>query len=648
MKIFVLTHNPHLHLIKGFSYLFNKFWTREQEVTLLCYEHPIFKLPDNFKVISIGENDSPRYWSSDLNNFFSSIDDKFIQWTNIDSWLAAPVDFEIYDNIISLLTDDVGRFGLTTDIKKTGKNNTLTKYKTYSIIERKQDENFRISGTWSIWNREYLLNFLIEGRNPWNFEFSGSEEAKNDGYKILGTKDKYAVRMCNVVRSKIPVEDRDNKRECDFNRHLDFRLINEWRTYMNKDIVDEMVEFEILRRNEKGEVPMKAFEDWPLINDSITEKDKNKLVDFIRTDGVRFTQDKNVAEFERQWNEWLNVKHSIFVNSGASANYVMASVMKEIKGIGEVIVAPIGWVSDVASLVNLGFKPVFVDVSFENMSITYENIKKAITKKTIGIILVHCLGFNAINDDILALIKNNDLFFIEDCCEAHGTTYNGKKVGTFGDLSNFSFYFGHHITTIEGGMICTNNDDLYPLVRLFRSHGLTREIAAEHQSRYMKKYPDLNPLFTFAVPGYNVRNHELNAVLGLSQLERLDYNIKRRQENIEVWINNLDSDLFYTEFNLEGNSNFALPLILKNKDKELFERICKILEDNKVEYRIGTAGGGNQARQPYLEKYKFKARNLNNANHIHDYGLYVGNHPELKEYQIISLCEKVNKQKESM
>lgn len=386
---------------------------------------------------------------------------------------------------------------------------------------------------------------------------------------------------------------------------------------------------------------MKKFK-WPLINDSITDKDKKNLVDFIMKDGVKFTQGKNVAEFENKWSKWLDVKYSVFVNSGASANYIMASVMKEMKGIGEVIVSPLGWVSDISSLVNLGFTPVFVDISLENMSITYENIKNAITDKTVGLILVHCLGFNAMDDRILDLVKLNNLFFIEDSCESHGATHNDKKVGTFGDFSNFSFYFGHHITTIEGGMVCTNDEELYQYAKLYRSHGLTRETSKGFQQEYIERYPELNPLFTFAVPGYNVRNHEFNAILGLSQLDRLDYNIKRRKENLDLWLDNLDSNKFYVTFQTKGNSNFALPLILNPQYHNKLSEVCKILEDEEVEYRVGTAGGGNQARQPYLEKYDFEiSGNLIQTNIVHRFGLYIGNHPELEKEQIKKLCRRL-------
>ena len=390
---------------------------------------------------------------------------------------------------------------------------------------------------------------------------------------------------------------------------------------------------------------------WQLINDSITKEDKESLIDHINIDGVRFTQGNKVKEFEYEWSEWLGVKHSVFVNSGASANYIMVSIMKELKGVGEVVVPTLGWVSDVSPIVNLGLKPVFVDVSLETFSTDLEKIKSLVNKNTIGVTLVHCLGFNAITNELVDYCRENDLFLIEDCCESHGATFENKKVGTFGDVSNFSFYFGHHMTTIEGGMVCTNNDEMFQYAKMFRSHGLTRldylqndELGIKQQKKYESLYPDLNPLFTFAVPGYNVRNQELNATLGLSQIKRLDYNIDRRIDNLSIWVDSLDSEKFFTDFIQNGNSNFALPLIVLNSDKNRFIRVCDILEDNQVEYRIGTAGGGNQAKQPYLEKYDYYAGDLPNSDYIHEFALYVGNHPELETEQIIELCHKLNEE----
>ena len=381
---------------------------------------------------------------------------------------------------------------------------------------------------------------------------------------------------------------------------------------------------------------------WPLINDNITKPDKKVMSDFILNSN-RFTNGPKVKEFEDLWSNWLGVDHSIMVNSGASGNYISIAMVKELVGEGEVIVPPIGWVSDVSSVVQLGMTPVFVDVDMINFNITAENIKNTITPKTKAIVLVHTLGFNALTDEIVKIAKENNLILIEDCCEAHGAKFGDKRVGSIGDISLFSFYFGHHITTIEGGMICVNNPKLHDLAKLFRSHGMTREASPELQDHYKLTNPDLNPLFTFAVAGFNMRSSELNAVLGIEQMKRIDHNIERRRENLDIWLKNLNSSKFISSFKTWGNSSFALPLIMQSAIRHKLDNVCKILEDEKVEYRVGTAGGGNQARQPYLKKFPYRVvGTLSQADYIHDYALYIGNHTDLNEEQIIDLCKKLN------
>ena len=387
---------------------------------------------------------------------------------------------------------------------------------------------------------------------------------------------------------------------------------------------------------------------WPLINDNVSQKDREVLSDFILSN-QRLTNGLKVREFEDMWSKWLGTKHSVMVNSGASGNFLSIALVKELYGIGEVIVPPLGWVSDISSVVQLGMTPVFVDISMDNLSITAENIEKAITPQTKAIVLVHCLGFNAINEKILEISKKHNLVLIEDCCEAHGATFKGQKVGSFGDISIFSFYFGHHITTIEGGMVCVNDDNANDIIRLFRSHGMTREGSQELQDNFVRNYPELNPLFTFAVAGFNVRSTEINAVLGIEQMNRIDLNVDKRRYNFKVWLDNLDKNKFYTEFDVEGNSNFALPLIMKKGYEDRFDinddfsGVRYILDLSGVEYRLGTAGGGNQALQPYLKKYEYRIEgDLTNVNYVHSNSLYIGNHTDLNDEQIINLCKMLN------
>jgi len=385
---------------------------------------------------------------------------------------------------------------------------------------------------------------------------------------------------------------------------------------------------------------------WKLMENIIDKDDINSLIHFLQNSD-RFTNGPNVVQFEEEWSNWLGVNRSVMVNSGASANFTSIAIVKELFGIGEVIVPSLGWSSDVSSIVQLGMTPVFVDIDPNTLGLNPTSLKNAISDQTKAVVIVHALGFNAITEEVKNILTDRKIFVIEDCCESHGALLDidkNIKIGTFGNLSLFSFYFGHHITTIEGGMVCTKDEKLYQLAKMFRSHGMTREASTDIKSEFEKNYPDLNPLFTFALAGFNFRSTEINAVLGLSQIKKLDLNIAKRTENLKTWLDNLDGNFFQTSFNDVGSSNFALPLILKDKNKNLFKKICYQLNSMNVEYRLGTAGGGNLSRQPFLKKYEHKITdNQNTVNHVHEFGLYVGNGSHVGSKRIKEVVFQLNK-----
>ncbi len=383
----------------------------------------------------------------------------------------------------------------------------------------------------------------------------------------------------------------------------------------------------------------------PLMSNNISQEDKEKLIDFIRTSD-RFTNGSKVREFEDAWSSWLGVKHSLFVNSGASANYITMAVLKELYGEGEVIVPPIAWSSDISSVLAAGLTPVFADVNISTLSMDENEILSHITDKTRAVFLTHVLGLNGLTLGLLTELEKRGIPLIEDVCESHGTTMGGKKCGSFGLASNFSFYYAHHMSTIEGGVICTNDDRFYQMCRMFRSHGMIRELTDESMKQeYAKKYSELRPEFLFAVPGYNMRSTELNAVIGLNQLKRLDENNKRRVENFKLFIENLDPEKYYTDFKMEGQVNYAFIILLRHPDRKQFDVLTELLRSENVEFRRGTAGGGNLARQPFVRcrMPEFDPSLLKNADFIHFYGLYTGNYPSLEREKIIRLCELLNK-----
>lgn len=381
--------------------------------------------------------------------------------------------------------------------------------------------------------------------------------------------------------------------------------------------------------------------DLPLMSNNITKEDVGALIDFLQDSDI-FTQNRKVREFEEAWAKWLGVKYALFVNSGSSANYITMHVLAELYGPGEVIVAPLGWTSTVASVMNAGLTPVFADVNMENLSLNDEDVLKKITPKTKAVFLTHVLGFDGLTDRLLEELERRHIPLFEDCCESHGATHKGRKIGTFGKASNFSFYYAHHMSTIEGGAVCTDDEEFYQYARMFRSHGMLRECSEEYREKLQS--PDTYPEFTFSVAGFNMRSTELNAVIGLNQLKRLDANNEIRKANFSLYLKNLDNRKYFTDFALEGSVNYALILIVKKSDKELYEKVCNMLREEKVEFRRGTAGGGNIARQKFIRKKfpKINADELNHAEYIHEFGIYIGNYPDLGEDKIRQLCEKLN------
>lgn len=383
---------------------------------------------------------------------------------------------------------------------------------------------------------------------------------------------------------------------------------------------------------------------WPLMNNNITSEDRLELIRFLLEDHI-LTQSKNVRAFEQEWSDWLGVKHSVFVNSGASANLLSIAVIKHLLGTGEIIVPTLTWVSDIASLLHYGFKPVFVDINPHTLGMNEEQVLQKISADTKAVFLTHVLGFNALSQTLLAGLKERNIPLIEDVCESHGASFMGRKLGSFGWMSNFSFYYAHHLTSIEGGMICCNDEQVYRILRMLRSHGLVREAdSAEVKAHYQQRYPDLNPEFIFAYPAYNVRSTELNAVIARNQLRRLDSNNAKRVQNFRCFLDHLDPSKYRTDFETEGSVNYALVLILRQADEQLGRAVMAALGNAGIEFRRGTAGGGNQLRQPYLvgsiteEEY----RNYPEVEHVHHYGFYIGNYPDLQESKILELCQLLN------
>ena len=385
---------------------------------------------------------------------------------------------------------------------------------------------------------------------------------------------------------------------------------------------------------------------YPLMRNNIAREDLDAVIAHLRQDDPILTNGPQCVAFEQEWSKWLGVKYSVFVNSGASANLLSMALLKirHPEG-GEVIVPPLTWISDVATVLQNGFTPVFADIDPRTLAMAPEQILAKITDKTRAVFLTHVQGFDGLTDGLIAELDKRGIPLIEDVCESHGATHNGRRLGSIGWMSNFSFYYAHHMSTIEGGMVCTDDAQVYQQIRMLRSHGMVRESNdADYRTEWREANPELNPDFIFAYPAYNVRNTEIGAIMGRSQLKRLDANVLRLIQNLQRFLERIDDRRYQTDFKREGSSNYAFNLIMKAADPEYVQRLMATMRETGIEFRRGSAGGGNQLRQPYLRGVVPVDHHLAfpNTEHVHFYGFYIGNFPDLRDDEIDAICRIVN------
>jgi CDP-6-deoxy-D-xylo-4-hexulose-3-dehydrase len=371
---------------------------------------------------------------------------------------------------------------------------------------------------------------------------------------------------------------------------------------------------------------------WPLQENILQNDDLELLVTFIR-ETKRFTQFTKVREFEQAYAEWQGCKYCVFVNSGSSANLLMINAAAERHGWqpgDEVIVPAVTWPTTVTPVMQAGFTPVFVDANLNDFAFDYDQLARKITPLTRAIFLVHLLGFPADVKRIRQIVGDRDIVLLEDACETQGGTVDGVKVGNFGLGSSFSFYWGHHMTTIEGGMICTNDEDFYKRNILKRSHGLARELPERYQNAIRDTHPDIDFQFLFLTDGYNVRNTEFNAILGLSQLPKLDSFIKIRNRNYRRFheiCSRHPQNLIVLDH--PGMSSFVLPFVFKEESKKkTFEALVRA---SGIESR--PIIGGNLLKQPFLKKY-YVAGEFDVADLLHRNAFYIGNNQFVDESRL--------------
>ena len=376
-----------------------------------------------------------------------------------------------------------------------------------------------------------------------------------------------------------------------------------------------------------------------LVKDTLDIDDVHQLIDWLKTN-PRLTKGNLTTEFEKKWSEWLGCKYSVFVNSGSSANLaaiyslILSGKLKNNK----IIVPAVSWVTTVTPAIQLGLEPFMCECDMDNLGLDINHLKEIIKNENpSAIILVHVLGFPNHMNEILELCKENDIMLIEDTCESMGSEYNGKKLGTLGDLSTFSFYFGHHMSTIEGGMISTNNEDLYHILLSIRSHGWDRDLPQEKQEFLRNKYniDSFRSLYTFYYPGFNLRATDLQAFIGLNQLEKLSTIIENRHKNYLRYKNEIKNS-FWNISPPENSyiSNFSFPIISKN-----IKNLTNSLIENNIECRPLICGSINE--HPFwFERYG--KQELPNSKLVHEYGIYLPNNHQMTDDEINKVIKIVN------
>lgn len=384
---------------------------------------------------------------------------------------------------------------------------------------------------------------------------------------------------------------------------------------------------------------------WPLMGETITFTDRLKMATFALT-AKKFTNGEKVKKFESRWNDWLGSRNSIYVSSGSTANFLLVAAMKEKYGLknGDKVLLPAcTWVTNVAPIIQLGLEPIFCDINLQNFSFNITDVKSIAAKHKIKAIFVtHLLGFSGENEKLREIFP--DALIIDDVCESHGCLdTKGRKVGADSLGATFSFYFGHHMSTIEGGMVSSNDDDLYDLMRMKRSHGMARE--SINYGYYAAKNEQIDKSFLFMTDGYNFRNHEICAVLGLSQLKRLDTMIDRRRANYNRYVEIVNDypNLFIPHRYEATNSSFCFPFICRTIS------VMKAMKDafsrNGIEYRPVVSG--NLMIQPFLRnKYKIAIpKDGYLVDVVQKQGVYIGNNHFIDDGDmdfLASVVEEIN------
>ncbi|EII3157422.1 DegT/DnrJ/EryC1/StrS family aminotransferase [Campylobacter coli] len=367
---------------------------------------------------------------------------------------------------------------------------------------------------------------------------------------------------------------------------------------------------------------------YTLASSTWDEKELQAIQEVIKND--MFTMGEKVVKFEKDFATFVSSKYAVMTSSGSTANLIAIAALfytknPKLRRGDEVIVPAVSWSTTYYPLYQYGLKLKFVDIDLETLNYDLEALKNAINDKTKMIMVVNLLGnpneFDAINN----LIKDKDIVLIEDNCESMGAEYKGKQAGTFGVMGTFSTFFSHHMATMEGGFVVTDDEELYHVLLCLRAHGWTRNLPKEN--KVANKSDDwFSESFRFVLPGYNVRPVEMSGAIGIEQLKKLPIFLKYRRENAKLFCecfkNHPD---FIIQKEIGSSSWFGFSLIIKPDSILKRDNIIKKLEANNIEYRPIVTGDFTQNEVMKYFNYEIFGE-LKNAKILHENGFFVGNH----------------------
>ena len=367
---------------------------------------------------------------------------------------------------------------------------------------------------------------------------------------------------------------------------------------------------------------------YPLATSTWDEKELEAIQSVINRD--MYTMGESVASFEKDFCKFVDSKYAVMVSSGSTANLIATAALfytknPKLKRGDEVIVPAVSWSTTYYPLHQYGLKLKFVDIDLETLNYDLDALKEAITENTKMIMVVNLLGNPNDFDVINEIIKDKDIIILEDNCESMGAEYKGKQAGTFGIMGTYSTFFSHHMATMEGGFVVTNDEELYHILLSLRAHGWTRNLPKENQ--VCTKSDDwFTESFRFVLPGYNVRPVEMSGAIGIEQLKKLPNFLAKRRENgklfVELFSNHPD---FIIQKNICNSSWFGFSLIIKPTSKIKREDVVKKLMDAKIDCRPIVTG--NFTRNDVMKYFDYKIHGeLKNADYLHENGLFVGNH----------------------